>query len=157
VRSPRCLLDYPELEVNRLRHVSDGVTPLSRIARFSPTKGAIFSGSRRTSRATRRFGRFSMPLFGYLLEPQTVRSCPKPDVEVQGLQQGLKGPRRSKTEQKRGTATRQTAVKTSICDRRITYEPGGRGFKSCRARQIPQALSLVPLDDLSSGGDFSFC
>jgi hypothetical protein len=26
----------------------------------------------------------------------------------------------------------------AVCTERITYEPGGRGFKSCRARQFPQ-------------------
>src|SRR5687767_2165006 len=64
-------------------------------------------------------------------------------MEVQGLQQGLNHPKRSNTEQKCGTATRQTTVKTSICDRRITYEPGGRGFKSCRARQLSFSTSTA--------------
>jgi hypothetical protein len=73
---------------------------------------------------------------------------------VQGVQQGFNHPKRSDTEQKRGTATRQIAVKTSICDRRITYEPGGRGFKSCRARQFLQVVMCVAHDHLSFGGGF---
>src|SRR5947207_9113520 len=40
-------------------------------------------------------------------------------------------------------------------DRVPGYEPGGRGFKSCRARQFLQALSRVPLDLLTSSADFS--
>src|SRR4051812_38884353 len=39
-------------------------------------------------------------------------------------------------------------------DRVPGYEPGGRGFKSCRARQILQALRLSPHDALSVVGTF---
>ena len=100
--------------------------------------------------------------YRYLRDRRHVRKCAPRRVRavaetrtwgLQGLQQGLKRPKRSNTEQKRGTAARQTAVKASICDRRITYEPGGRGFKSCRARQFLQVVMCVAHDHLSFGRD----
>jgi hypothetical protein len=72
-------------------------------------------------------------------------SGPNPDAEVQGLQQGLKRPKRSNTEQKRGTATRRKHITSMNCARGFTYEPGGRGFKSCRARQINNGLANLLL------------
>jgi hypothetical protein len=46
-----------------------------------------------------------------------------------------------------------------ICQRAVSvsrnYEPGGRGFKSCRARQFLQGVNRTQHDPLSSRGDFS--
>src|SRR5205807_2787395 len=35
-----------------------------------------------------------------------------------------------------GTGGAELVLQSISCAERITYEPGGRGFKSCRARQI---------------------
>src|SRR4029077_8445116 len=40
-------------------------------------------------------------------------------------------------------------------DRVPGYEPGGRGFKSCRARQFLQGVVRKSDDPLAFGGDFS--
>ena len=59
----------------------------------------------------------------------------------QGLCQGLDGPAEYKTEQKGRNGRSANFATSTNCARRFTYQPGGRGFKSCRARQIPAATS----------------
>jgi glucose-6-phosphate 1-dehydrogenase len=39
----------------------------------------------------------------------------------------------------------ELVMQSSNCAERITYEPGGRGFKSCRARQTNKGCSDAAL------------
>ncbi len=42
-----------------------------------------------------------------------------------------------------GTGGAKLVLQSNSCAERITYEPGGRGFKSCRARQSLQRVAAM--------------
>jgi hypothetical protein len=57
-----------------------------------------------------------------------------------GTRQGKRGQHSAETA---GTGGTELLMHQGACACWITYEPGGRGFKSCRARQIPSSHQAV--------------
>src|SRR5205809_257619 len=75
--------------------------------------------------------RHLMPLVGAFTTSHAY-TCPS---SLRGLLRGLDRAKRIKTAQEHRNGRRRDSVPSTSCASRITYEPGGRGFKSCRARQ----------------------